>query len=147
MKKGQAAMEFLMSYGWAVLVVIAAISALAYFGVLDPHKSLPETCILFPGLGCDDYKVDSNGIVLVITNGLGKDLDSFSVSVLGDKACGGDNSETVQLRDGESVMLNIICTQKPEVGMRFVREIQINYNELDGLSHSKIGDLSTLVES
>jgi len=31
MKKSQAAMEFLMTYGWAILVVLVAIGALAYF--------------------------------------------------------------------------------------------------------------------
>lgn len=41
-KKGQAAMEFLMTYGWAILVVLAAIGALAYFGVLSPDNLLPE---------------------------------------------------------------------------------------------------------
>jgi hypothetical protein len=44
MKKGQEAMEFLMTYGWAILVVIAAIAALAYFGVLDPSRLLPDDC-------------------------------------------------------------------------------------------------------
>ena len=37
-KKSQAAMEFLMTYGWAILVVLVAICALAYFGVLSPDK-------------------------------------------------------------------------------------------------------------
>ncbi|MBI1979078.1 MAG: hypothetical protein HYS62_03415, partial [Candidatus Aenigmarchaeota archaeon] len=37
-RKSQAAMEFLMTYGWAILVVLAAIAALAYFGVLSPEK-------------------------------------------------------------------------------------------------------------
>ena len=32
-KKGQASMEFLMTYGWAILAGIIAIGALAYFGV------------------------------------------------------------------------------------------------------------------
>ncbi len=31
MKKGQGAMEFLMTYGWAILVVLVAIGALFYF--------------------------------------------------------------------------------------------------------------------
>lgn len=35
--KGQAAMEFLMTYGWAILVVLACIGALTYFGVLKPY--------------------------------------------------------------------------------------------------------------
>ena len=30
-RKSQAAMEFLMTYGWAILVVLVAIGALAYF--------------------------------------------------------------------------------------------------------------------
>ena len=42
MRKGQAALEFLMTYGWAILVVLAAIAALAYFGVLSPDRFLPE---------------------------------------------------------------------------------------------------------
>lgn len=42
MKKGQAAMEFLMTYGWAIIIVLAAIGALAYFGVLSPTKLLPD---------------------------------------------------------------------------------------------------------
>lgn len=34
-KKSQQAMEFLMTYGWAILVVIAIMFVLAYFGVLS----------------------------------------------------------------------------------------------------------------
>ena len=49
-KKGQAALEFLMTYGWAILVVLIVIGALAYFGVLDPKRFLPEKCELGPGL-------------------------------------------------------------------------------------------------
>lgn len=38
MKKGQGAMEFLMTYGWAILVVLIAIGCLWYFGVLNPDS-------------------------------------------------------------------------------------------------------------
>jgi len=40
-KKSQAAMEFLMTYGWAILVFLAAIDEQAYFGVISPEKFLP----------------------------------------------------------------------------------------------------------
>ena len=53
-KKAQAAMEFLMTYGWAILVVLAAIGALAYFGVLSPDNLLPERCTGPPGLDCTE---------------------------------------------------------------------------------------------
>ena len=37
-KKGQAAMEFLMTYGWAILEAITAIGVLAYIGVFSPSN-------------------------------------------------------------------------------------------------------------
>lgn len=38
MKKGQAALEFLMTYGWLILVVSLAIGATLYFQVLKPER-------------------------------------------------------------------------------------------------------------
>lgn len=34
-------MDFLMTYGWAILVVLIAIGMLAYFGILNPDKLVP----------------------------------------------------------------------------------------------------------
>jgi hypothetical protein len=44
-KRGQAAMEFLMTYGWAILLVILVIGALAYFGVMRSQNVLPERTV------------------------------------------------------------------------------------------------------
>jgi hypothetical protein len=52
-KQAQAAMEFLMTYGWALLVVLVAIGALAYFGVFSPQTFLPGQCVFFPGVSCE----------------------------------------------------------------------------------------------
>ena len=51
-KSAQAAMEFLMTYGWAILVMLAAVGALAYFGVFDPERFVPKTPCY-----CDGCKV------------------------------------------------------------------------------------------
>ena len=89
MRKGQAAMEFLMTYGWAILVVLVAIGALAYFGVLNPARFLPESCTLTPGLGCDDFQITADttdGIVqLEVRNGMGTQIDFSSIYVDVDK--------------------------------------------------------------
>ncbi len=52
-KKGQAALEFLTTYGWAFLVILVMISALAYFGVLDPSRFVSDRCIMGSPLTCD----------------------------------------------------------------------------------------------
>jgi len=42
--KSQSAMEYLMTYGWAILVVLIALGALFYLGVFNPKT--PNTCQL-----------------------------------------------------------------------------------------------------
>lgn len=42
-KKGQGALEFLMTYGWAFLVIIVMIGALVYLDVLDPTRFTPDS--------------------------------------------------------------------------------------------------------
>jgi hypothetical protein len=79
-KKSQAAMEFLMTYGWAILVVLVAIGALAYFGVLSPDRFLPSKCQLPAGIACTDFKVTSTTVDVVLRNGLGFDVESISVT-------------------------------------------------------------------
>ena len=80
-RKGQAAMEFLMTYGWAILVVLAAIGALAYFGVLSPDRFLPDKCAANPPFSCTQYKAYSSGTTLSlgIQNNGGVDLTSVRV--------------------------------------------------------------------
>ncbi len=67
-KKGQAAMEFLMTYGWAILVVLAAIGALAYFGVLSPDNLLPErTSFQAPIPNVDTAVISTNSVANTVT--------------------------------------------------------------------------------
>ena len=58
-KKGQAALEFLTTYGWAFLVILVMIGALAYFGVLDPTKFLPQRCQFGAEMHCERFALDS----------------------------------------------------------------------------------------
>ena len=82
--KAQVSMEFLMTYGWAILVVVIAIGALSYAGILAPEKFLPEKCILSTGSGlfCKDFTSSAaeDSITLRIRNILPIAVDIISVS-------------------------------------------------------------------
>lgn len=54
MKKAQSAMEYLLTYGWAILIVLVALSALFYLGVFSP--STPNTCQIMAPFVCMDVK-------------------------------------------------------------------------------------------
>ena len=57
MKQGQAALEFLMTYGWALIMILILIAALAYFGIFNPKKILPSRCTFSPEINCIDYNI------------------------------------------------------------------------------------------
>ena len=84
-RRGQAALEFLMTYSWAILVVIIVIGALAYFGVLDPSNLIPERCVLEAGMDCVAFTAsegaDDTEIVfeIVVRNGLGRPVEIIGV--------------------------------------------------------------------
>ena len=91
MKKAQSALEFLTTYGWAFLVILIMIGALAYFGVLDPSRFLPKKCLFSQPVGCVDSSLPSGGpISLVLRNSDAKDWAAYNVSgtvTLGGSSC------------------------------------------------------------
>ena len=143
MKKGQAAMEFLMTYGWAILVVLAAIGALAYFGVLSPESFLPEKCMLEPGVDCTGFKVTPTETTLVMRNGMGRDLTVNGVAI------GNCNSTTgdVEFKNGDMVTIGLTGCSNGALGDRFDSDIAIAYTEkISGLSKTMGGTMTTKVQ-
>ena len=140
-RKGQSALEFLMTYGWAILVVLAAIGALAYFGVLNPSNFLPDQCIASTGFGCvgkPDIHVGYTQIIMV--NGLGNSvyLDQLQTKVVasypcvkqnvtfcdkGNAPCGIPN-KTVE--NGQEFVMFINCSI-PSTAAKYV--VYINYTD------------------
>lgn len=142
-KKAQAAMEFLMTYGWAILVVLAAIAALAYFGVLSPEKFLPEKCVLQPGIACVSHKVEPAKITLVISNGLGRTITINSIDVGG---CSSTFAEAMLSGTDHTFVIGGTCSN----GLakeKYKGDITIGYTEKDyNVTKTAYGNLNTKVE-
>jgi len=145
-KKSQAAMEFLMTYGWAILVVLAAIAALAYFGVLSPEKFLPEKCLIEVGFTCISSKVEPTQATIIFSNGLGRSVEVTSVSMGG---CSGSFSTTIL--SGEEARFDVdnddAGCSNGDVKETFKGSIVIKYTEkATNLTKTAYGDIATKVE-
>ena len=142
-KRAQAAMEFLMTYGWAILVVLAAIAALAYFGVLSPDRFLPEKCTLPSGVACLDFTATSATVILVIQNSAGFDMNTVSVTVNSTTNNFGcvDSQADGTLTDGEKDTFT--CDAAPGLTSgKFKGVLNINYvNAQTTLAHTKAGEI------
>ncbi|MBW3012097.1 hypothetical protein KY311_02850 [Candidatus Woesearchaeota archaeon] len=141
--KGQAATEFIMTYGWAILVVIVAIAALAYFGVLSPENFLPEKCIFPPGIACLDNRVTTDTVQLYLQNTMGYDISITEIN-LTDKGC--VYTTPFDLVNGDNNLFNINCSSGTS-GAKFKSDIRITYlSAVSNVTHTKIGNLITKVE-
>ena len=134
--KAQAAMEFLMTYGWAILAVLAAIAALAYFGVVNTDNFSPERCVIEPGFGCDGFVIGENYVRVVLRNSLGKDINISSITTEG---CTGNVSG--KLKNGKQGSFTIDgCSH--ETGKKMKKEFTITYVDKVGLDYTKKGSIN-----
>lgn len=80
---GQAAMEYLMTYGWALLVIVVVIAILVSLNLF----SAPQGCNFERvGFSCGSPVIDTNGLLfLPITNGNPNNIKLIAVSCIADK--------------------------------------------------------------
>ncbi len=149
-KKGQAAMEFLMTYGWAILVVLVVIGALSYFGVLSPSTLLPEKCTFPVGLSCSDFSVSASTINLIMLNGAGRDMAVWSINATADSLSGGPCTYTAPgttglvLRNGANNNFQLTTCTFSDTGRDKNRYLfNFSYSWLDSptIKHTAPGEL------
>ncbi len=83
MKKGQTAMEYLMTYGWAILIILIVGAVLAYYGIFNPAALTPKGGCTSGSLyiASTDWFYDPSGNVTIrIENRAGQDVNLSNVS-------------------------------------------------------------------
>lgn len=78
-RKAQAAMEFLMTYGWAIMVVMIILGSLYAMGVFSP--SVPNSCKIDSPFNCVDVKAERVGgvITFAMSSSAVETVDSFTI--------------------------------------------------------------------
>lgn len=116
MKKSQVAMEFLMTYGWAFMIILIMIGAIAYFGVTDPDRFISDRCTASSGFFCEDYFLETNQSTFLLRNNRGRTITiETSNIVLSDQDSIISNSCTVDGNSDQRVVDNrdlfeVTCT-------------------------------------
>ena len=74
--KGQSAIEFLVTYGWAILAAMIVVGALAYFGIFNTQRYVNDACYFGDQMTCEDYAAYHNGTVAMrLRNNFGVPID------------------------------------------------------------------------
>ena len=59
----QSAMEYLLTYGWAIMIIAVALAVLFASGVFNP--SISQQCLMQSGFNCVNYFMSDNGLLSV----------------------------------------------------------------------------------
>ena len=140
-RASQAALEFLMTYGWAILVVLVAVGALAYFGVLSPDKFLPAKCTLQSGIACIDHKATATQLILRVQNSLGYDITVDAVKAFQCTALGSQGT----LANGAPATYTLTACNN--LGAKYNGQVNITYTVTEtGIQHNNVGQVTTRIE-
>ena len=156
-KKAQAAMEFLMTYGWAIMIVLIGIGALFFLGVFNP--STPSVCNIASPFICQDVKVafkDTGSGFNVIYLKIGAtNIDSATISniKLNGVQCPNanilvDDATTQDITNARTTPVTVNCGYGSTIqqGTKVSGTFDITYTKQFGVSHSISGAYSGTVE-
>jgi hypothetical protein len=165
MRRAQAALEFITTYGWAILVVLLMAGTFAYFGILNPNKLAPERCSTEPEFSCSDYRLSTDtakNITLMFKQGIGQTIYVINASCIyqGAQTYGSDFRQVVgtdknayavypytwQPRD----QFQFTCNNRLPAslkGQKVKVSFIINYKtNVNGLEHDTTGDVFAEVQ-
>lgn len=152
-KKAQAAMEFLMTYGWAIVVIIAVVSILFYLGIFSPFDLASNNCAMPSGFSCYSFTVYQGGsLVLDIGQSTGRTILVNRVACdEGAAAHWTDVNESIESTMHGSIE-NVTCYNSdgttPQYGDVYHGNVYIEYTDIGtGYTHHVQGEISfTVIE-
>jgi hypothetical protein len=172
MKKGQTAMEYLMTYGWAILIIMVVLAVLFYLGVLNPP--VPAQCSFPAGISCVSYRLSATGgnLTLFIGQGTGHIINVTGVScsdnmtsgyipksinyTLGGWVAMTSGSRALVANPGSNIHVECMHASggsdvgitNATVGSNYIGKVYLNYTEMDtGVTHTITGQFTAKYEA
>lgn len=80
-RKSQAALEFLMTYGWAIAIILGTLATLAYVGVFDFNSLVSERCDFSSSIICIDGIATTSGVTVSLRNAMVIPIEDIKVYI------------------------------------------------------------------
>jgi hypothetical protein len=169
--RAQSALEYLMTYGWAILIVIIVGAALYALGVFNPGTFTGQKSTGFSAVQMDDFRFDTiSNLTLRVGNRKGRTIYITAIQAIygtgtGNKMnatgnCGptggcncGTSCATLRCMN-RNLGPNEVCQEILGVwsaqaqGSSYTIDIRVNYTDIKtGVNHTDYGTVSGSVET
>jgi hypothetical protein len=129
-KKGQSALEYLMTYGWALVVIVIVIAALFAFGIFNPPSA--GTCTGLDKLAYSEHSITDSNAVIALMNGTGSDLaDATVVVTIGGTELTHVETDTWEIGETEVFYNSSLGS------LTSPQNVQIQYLTANGITHTE----------
>ncbi len=146
MKRGQSALEYLVTYGWAILAIVIIAAVLWYTGVFNPAKFRGgKECGGFTAFTCSDFNVPAaagtGNANVILGNAVGRPITVNSLTISGTNAPTGCVVNNPNGNVPANGLLNVSCDSLAgTVGDAFEFTVGINYlDSQSSLTHTDNG--------
>lgn len=130
-KKGQSALEYLMTYGWALVVIVIVIAALVF--LIQPSQVGGNTCSTTSGILITNHQVTSGTpgqIELALSNQTASTLSNVNVDVNG--TAGSTVTGNLNILTLGTIAENQIVPLTPTVGTgAYSLNVEFTYQDRD----------------
>ena len=145
-KKAQTAMEFLMTYGWAILIVLIVLAVLFSFGVFNPGTGQNTCRSDDTGVLCRDVKLDDSDNQLQLRlRASGVNTVTYvaaSAITLNGVACAvtndGDGNADGTMTNVKTQDVTVTCASTLATGDAFSGKFVVSATKVGGFAHDVI---------
>ncbi|MCX6772520.1 MAG: hypothetical protein NTV88_01985 [Candidatus Micrarchaeota archaeon] len=148
-KKGQAALDFLMTYGWALLIIALAAAAIVALGILDMGSFIGSRATGFSQIEPIGWSLDHTGVFNIkLKNNAGTDINVTSVTTSYNSVAGNCSALNppvgISLPEGsESGVINACTFGAINPGASYSLRLNINYTDSEtGFSYTDAGTVT-----
>jgi len=150
--KAQSAMEYLMTYGWAILIIAVVLGALFSLGVFSGSSLLGTSCVASPGYLCQNPVLSTSGTLTVLIGQSTGATDYNAIFYVSPQSSGvgttgfpttayqctsSAGTSISYLSSGQTVTISCPTTSNPSstslpIGTSFSGYIWLNYSSTSG---------------
>ena len=128
-RKSQSALEYMMTYGWAILIIVIVAGVLYSLGVFSPSNSASTTVTGFFGFNVQAACIQGGALELQIANGLGYTVNITRLNTTGSNGQSVSILTTLMIAPSQSQSAFIPGACTTTVGSSFSNSVIVTYTE------------------
>ena len=142
MRKGQTAMEYLMTYGWVIIIILVVVALLWSYGVFTPGVFTKPQAVGFSSFYISDWKLATDGTLTVyLSNQIDHDVNITKIYVDGvEKSV--SPSPPVTVESGTYETISVTTGKTGSVGSEYKISVTIEFLDvITSIPHNDTGNI------